>query len=183
MFGLREIFKKATFAVKPDQAAGGWFGRIGVVYNAKTQKYVLAGQGGSPNWQFGEYFATSSSPTGPFKFARVQPESLDLDVTGEWSNWKSKEFSLTLPAGKNIITFKSLTDEGAPNIDKVEFVKNEENKDSSDVKPQEETIGIAQRITPRHDVNIRGNSRYFYVNGKSMNTQHHKASRIRVYSK
>ncbi|WP_295068899.1 family 43 glycosylhydrolase [uncultured Fibrobacter sp.] len=113
----------------------------------------------------------------------VQPESLDLDVTGEWSNWKSKEFSLTLPAGKNIITFKSLTDEGAPNIDKVEFVKNEENKDSSDVKPQEETIGIAQRITPRHDVNIRGNSRYFYVNGKSMNTQHHKASKIRVYSK
>jgi hypothetical protein len=113
----------------------------------------------------------------------VQIESLDLDVTGEWSNWKSKEFSLTLPAGKNIVTFKSLTDEGAPNIDKVEFVKNEENKDSSDVKLQEETIGIAQRITPRHDVNIRGNSRYFYVNGKSMNTLHHKASKIRVYSK
>lgn len=101
----------------------------------------------------------------------VQIESLDLDVTGEWSNWKSKEFSLTLPAGKSIVTFKSLTDEGAPNIDKIEFVK------------LEKTTGIAQRITPRHDVNMRGNSRYFYVNGRSMNTLQRKASKIRVYSK
>lgn len=101
----------------------------------------------------------------------VQIESLDLDVTGEWSNWKSKEFSLTLPVGKNIVTFKSLTDEGAPNIDKVEFVK------------LEKTTGIEQRISQRHDVNMRGNSRYFYVNGRSMNTQQRKASKIRVYSK
>ena len=101
----------------------------------------------------------------------VQIESLDLDVTGEWSNWKSKEFSLTLPAGKSIVTFKSLTDEGAPNIDKIEFVK------------LEKTTGIAQRITSRHDVNMRGNSRYFYVNGRSMNTLQRKASKIRVYSK
>jgi hypothetical protein len=113
----------------------------------------------------------------------VQIESLDLDVTGEWTDWKSKEFSLTLPAGKSIVTFKSLTDEGAPNIDKVEFVKTEENKDSSDVKSQEKTIGIAQRITPHHDVNMHKNSRYFYVNGRSMNTQQRKVSRIRVYSK
>jgi hypothetical protein len=113
----------------------------------------------------------------------VQVESLDLDVTGEWTDWKSKEFSLTLPAGKSIVTFKSLTDEGAPNIDKVEFVKTEENKDSSDVKSQEKTIGIAQRITPHHDVNMHKNSRYFYVNGRSMNTLQRKASRIRVYSK
>ena len=113
----------------------------------------------------------------------VQVESLDLDVTGEWTDWKSKEFSLTLPAGKSIVTFKSLTDEGAPNIDKVEFVKTEENKVSSDVKSQEKTIGIAQRITPHHDVNMHKNSRYFYVNGRSMNTLQRKASRIRVYSK
>lgn len=113
----------------------------------------------------------------------VQVESLDLDVTGEWTDWKSKEFSLTLPAGKSIVTFKSLTDEGAPNIDKVEFVKTEENKNSSNVKSQEKTIGIAQRITPHHDVNMHKNSRYFYVNGRSMNTLQRKASRIRVYSK
>lgn len=60
--------------LKPDQAAAGWFGRIGVAYNKNSKKYVLAGQGGSPSWEFGEYFATSDSPTGPFKFARVQTD-------------------------------------------------------------------------------------------------------------
>ncbi len=68
-------WKYEGLALDPKQAGGGWFGRIGVVYNAKTKKYVLAGQGASPSWEFGEYFATSDTPTGPFKFARVQPES------------------------------------------------------------------------------------------------------------
>lgn len=43
--------------------AGGWFGRIGVVYHAGTKKYVLVGQGGA-----GEYFATSDTPTGNFVY-------------------------------------------------------------------------------------------------------------------
>ena len=68
-------WKFEGIVLKPSEAGGGWFGRIGVVYNAKSKKYVLAGQGASPSWEFGEYFATSDSPTGPFKFARVQPES------------------------------------------------------------------------------------------------------------
>lgn len=68
-------WKFEGIVLKPSEAGGGWFGRIGVVYNAKSKKYVLAGQGASPSWEFGEYFATSDSPTGPFKFARAQPES------------------------------------------------------------------------------------------------------------
>ncbi|MBS7272046.1 MAG: family 43 glycosylhydrolase [Fibrobacter sp.] len=68
-------WKFEGIVLKPSEAGGGWFGRIGVVYNAKSKKYVLAGQGASPSWEYGEYFATSDSPTGPFKFARVQPES------------------------------------------------------------------------------------------------------------
>jgi hypothetical protein len=47
--------------------AGGWFGRIGVVYHAATKKYVLVGQGGG-----GLYFATSDSPAGPFMYNNVQ---------------------------------------------------------------------------------------------------------------
>jgi hypothetical protein len=43
--------------------AGGWFGRIGVVYHAGTKKYVLVGQGGA-----GEYFATSDTPAGNFVY-------------------------------------------------------------------------------------------------------------------
>jgi hypothetical protein len=45
----------------------GWFGRLGVVYNATTKKYVLVAQGGG-----GLYFATSDTATGPFVYNNVQ---------------------------------------------------------------------------------------------------------------
>lgn len=47
--------------------AGGWFGRLGVVYHAQTKKYVLAAQGGGCL-----YFATSDRPTGGFVYDHVQ---------------------------------------------------------------------------------------------------------------
>jgi hypothetical protein len=51
---------------KPSNTSG-WFGRLGVAYNANTQKYVLAAQGGG-----GLYFATSDKPNGGFVFDNVQ---------------------------------------------------------------------------------------------------------------
>ncbi len=45
----------------------GWFGRLGVAYNANTKKYVLVAQGGG-----GLYFATSDQPNGGFVFDNVQ---------------------------------------------------------------------------------------------------------------
>ncbi len=47
--------------------AGGWFGRLGVVYHAATRKYVLVAQGGG-----GLYFATSDTPNGTFVFDNIQ---------------------------------------------------------------------------------------------------------------
>jgi hypothetical protein len=49
--------------------AGGWFGRLGVAYNAQTKKYVAAAQGGG-----GLYFATSDKPSGGFVFDNVQKD-------------------------------------------------------------------------------------------------------------
>lgn len=45
----------------------GWFGRLGVAYNASSKKYVLLAQGGG-----GLYFATSDKPSGGFVFNHVQ---------------------------------------------------------------------------------------------------------------
>ncbi|HUB24540.1 MAG TPA: family 43 glycosylhydrolase [Tepidisphaeraceae bacterium] len=64
-----------------DQVGRGWFGRIGVAYNHSSHQYVLIGQGSSPQRRHGEYFATSSSPTGPFRFNNVQA-TLPFIVTG-----------------------------------------------------------------------------------------------------
>jgi hypothetical protein len=46
--------------------AGSWFGRMGVVYNATTKKYVMVAQGAG-----GLFFATSDTPTGNFVFDNV----------------------------------------------------------------------------------------------------------------
>ena len=47
--------------------SNGWFGRLGVVYNITSKKYVLVAQGGG-----GLYFATSDTPNGTFTFNNVQ---------------------------------------------------------------------------------------------------------------
>ena len=67
-------WKDEGLALTPDQAGPGWFGRVGVVYNATTEKYVLIGQGSSPDSVGGEYYATSSTPDGAFKFNRIQTD-------------------------------------------------------------------------------------------------------------
>ena len=46
--------------------AGSWFGRMGVVYNAKTKKYVMVAQGAG-----GVFFATSDTPAGAYVFDNV----------------------------------------------------------------------------------------------------------------
>lgn len=61
-------WKDEGLAVQPNQA-GGWVGRVGVVYNANTKQYVLAGQGNG-----GEYFAYGPAPDGPFKTSGTQTE-------------------------------------------------------------------------------------------------------------
>lgn len=45
----------------------GWFGRLGVAYNATSKKYVLIAQGNG-----GLYFATSNKPNGGFVYDSVQ---------------------------------------------------------------------------------------------------------------
>ena len=58
----------------------GWFGRLGVAYNANTRKYVLVAQGGG-----GLYFATSDRPSGGFVYSNAQtnPPGIANGGTGD----------------------------------------------------------------------------------------------------
>src|ERR1700733_12473060 len=58
----------------PGSAGGAWFGRMGVVYNASTKKYVLIMEYIPRDANnFGqELFATSSTPAGNFTFDHIQ---------------------------------------------------------------------------------------------------------------
>lgn len=113
---------------------------------------------------------------------QVQIEKLDLDVTAGWIDWQSSKFTLNLPEGKSIIKIKSLSADGAPNIDKLEFVVAEQKAAETDSSKREETTAL-HRGLPHADLNMRGNGRYFYVNGRSMNGLKQRASKIKVYSK
>jgi len=53
-------------------ARDAWMGRMGVVYNARTRKYVLVSQYAGKETGPGIVFATSDTPAGPFVFARHQ---------------------------------------------------------------------------------------------------------------
>jgi hypothetical protein len=58
----------------------GWFGRLGVAYNAKTKKYVLVAQGGG-----GILFATCDTPNGQFTLDNIQtsPPGIANGGTGD----------------------------------------------------------------------------------------------------
>lgn len=68
----------------PD-SMGGWFGRLGVAYNANTKKYVLVAQSWLGGDASSEYFATSDSPAGGFVFHHAQqnPPGIANGGTGD----------------------------------------------------------------------------------------------------
>ena len=79
-----------------------WFGRMGVVYNANTQKYVLLAQCYYTNGTTGEFFATGSSPTGSFAFNRVQ-----FPVPGVVNNTTGDQTVFTDTDGKSYLICSS----------------------------------------------------------------------------
>jgi len=86
-------WKSEGDALTRDQTGGGWFGRLGVVYNAQSGKYVMLAQGRGPDHSGGEYFATSGSPTGPFKFDHCQRPlpGIDSGATGDQSTFQDDD--------------------------------------------------------------------------------------------
>lgn len=59
-----------------------WLGRLGVVYNSNTQKYVLITQYSGATLGKGVLFATSTTPTGPFTFDHIQPYITNVSSAG-----------------------------------------------------------------------------------------------------
>lgn len=65
-----EVLKAGSAGKMFDQP--GWVGRLGVVHNKRTGKYVLLTQYSSRDKGSGVLFATSDAPTGPFVYERLQ---------------------------------------------------------------------------------------------------------------
>ena len=115
---------------------------------------------------------------------KVQVESVDFESTGAWESWDSSVVTLKLPAGASTITIASLTKDGGPNIDRIEFV----NKNAViPVNPGDSVVGdsgttVLQRIPVRSNT-LRNGGRNFLVNGRSAGALKNHASKIKIYSK
>ena len=132
-------------------------------------------------------FANGSTTNRPVSVAvngKVQVESVDFESTGAWESWDSSTVTLRLPAGASAITIASLTKDGGPNIDRIEFV----NKNAViPVNPGDSVVGdsgttVLQRIPVRSNT-LRNGGRNFLVNGRSAGALKNHASKNKIYSK
>lgn len=132
-------------------------------------------------------FANGSTANRPVSVAvngKVQVESVDFESTGAWESWDSSVVTLRLPAGASSITIASLTKDGGPNIDRIEFV----NKNAViPVNPGDSAVGdsgttVLQRIPVRSNT-LRNGGRNFLVNGRYAGALKNRASKIRIYTK
>ena len=90
-------------------------------------------------------------------------------MTSDWTDWTEKTFSLGLPEGKSILTFKSLTADGAPNLDRIEYVI----EDVTAIRKRNISAGLK----------MRKNARAFYINGRTVNENRPLPSKMKVYLK
>ncbi|MDY6331834.1 MAG: glycosyl hydrolase 53 family protein [Fibrobacter sp.] len=100
----------------------------------------------------------------------VQVKSLDMPSTGEWTDWNDTIVILNMPAGASTVKIESLTEDGGPNIDKIEFI----------AAKKENTTAIAKKIL-QQNMNLRRSGNTFFVNGRS--TRRNRASYIKIYTK
>lgn len=132
-------------------------------------------------------FANGSTTNRPVSVAvngKVQVESVNFESTGAWETWNSNVVTLKLPAGASAITITSLTADGGPNIDRIEFV----NKNAViPVNPGDSAVGdsgttVLQRIPVRSNT-LRNGDRNFLVNGRSAGALKNHSGKIKVYSR
>ena len=71
-----------------DEKCEGWAGRMGVCYNENTKKYVIVAQ-----YAPGTLFATSDSPTGPFKTDHIFTDKVPVEngYTGDQTIFQDED--------------------------------------------------------------------------------------------
>ncbi|SHL76473.1 Arabinogalactan endo-1,4-beta-galactosidase [Fibrobacter sp. UWT2] len=165
------VFNKTVLESTHEGFSGKGYANLdNEVGSSVTLSVVTAGEGDK---DVKIVFANGSTANRPVSVAvngKVQVESVDFESTGAWESWDSSVVTLKLPAGASTITIASLTKDGGPNIDRVEFVR----ADSGTT--------VLQRIPVRSNA-FRNGSRNFLVNGRSAGALKNHASKIKIYSK
>lgn len=165
------VFNKTVLESTHEGFSGKGYANLdNEVGSSVTLSVVTAGEGDK---DVKIVFANGSTANRPVSVAvngKVQVESVDFESTGAWESWDSSTVTLKLPAGASTITIASLTKDGGPNIDRIEFVR----ADSGTT--------VLQRIPVRSNM-LRNCSRNFLVNGRSAGALKNRSGKIKVYSR
>lgn len=115
-------------------------------------------------------FANGSKVNRPVSIAvndTIQVESVEMGTTGEWTDWKDTTVVLKMPQGVSSITIASLTEDGGPNIDKIEFI-DESTKDSSETAKD----STGEKTTALRGATIAESVMKFELNGRTLIVYH-----------
>lgn len=179
------VFNKTVLESTHEGFSGKGYANLDNEVGSSVTLSVVAADEGDKDVKI--VFANGSTANRPVSVAvngKVQVESVDFESTGAWESWDSSVVTLRLPAGASAITIASLTKDGGPNIDRIEFV----NKNAVvPVDPGDSAVGdsgttVLQRIPVRSNT-LRNGGRNFLVNGRSAGALKNRTSRIRVYTK
>jgi hypothetical protein len=179
------VFNKTVLESTHEGFSGKGYANLDNEVGSSVTLSVVAADEGDKDVKI--VFANGSTANRPVSVAvngKVQVESVDFESTGAWESWDSSVVTLRLPAGASAITIASLTKDGGPNIDRIEFV---DKNAVVPVNPGDSAVGdsgttVLQRIPVRSNT-LRNGGRNFLVNGRSAGTMKNRASRIRVYTK
>ncbi len=179
------VFNKTVLESTHEGFSGKGYANLDNEVGSSVTLSVVAADEGDKDVKI--VFANGSTANRPVSVAvngKVQVESVDFESTGAWESWDSSTVTLRLPAGASAITIASLTKDGGPNIDRIEFV----NKNAViPVNPGDSAVGdsgttVLQRIPVRSNT-LRNGGRNFLVNGRSAGALKNHASKIKIYSK
>ena len=179
------VFNKAVLESTHEGFSGKGYANLDNEVGSSVTLSVVTASEGDKDVKI--VFANGSTANRPVSVAvngKVQVESVDFESTGAWESWDSSTVTLRLPAGASAITIASLTKDGGPNIDRIEFV---DKNAVVPVNPGDSAVGdsgttVLQRIPVRSNT-LRNGGRNFLVNGRSVGALKNRASRIRVYTK
>lgn len=179
------VFNKTVLESTHEGFSGKGYANLDNEVGSSVTLSVVAADEGDKDVKI--VFANGSTANRPVSVAvngKVQVESVDFESTGAWESWDSSTVTLRLPAGASTITIASLTKDGGPNIDRIEFV---DKIAVVPVNPGDSAVGdsgttVLQRIPVRSNT-LRNGGRNFLVNGRSAGALKNRASIIRVYTK
>ncbi len=198
------VFYKTAFEDKHAGFSGKGYANLDNEVGSSITLSVVTASEGEKTMKI--TFANGSTTNRPISIAvngKVLVESMDFESTGAWETWNSNEVKLQMPAGVSTVTIASLTKDGGPNIDKIEFVEEKkaaddenasENKqdttetvipeqqvipsDSTDSGDHSETLAIQKRLLRQF---MKNSGRSFTVNGRAVGKNH--SSKIKLYTK